>query len=565
MATIQEFSALRTNIERYKEDFQLKSVDMAFSFFAIDHIFNLKLQDDDIEESITDNGNDGGVDAIYIEEDSDKEVIINFFQFKHTQKYEKIKNHLSGNAVDKLITFFDSLSTKDRSFLKELNPKIADKVKYIWSLYEKGSPKLRLHVCSNYANNFQSLDQAKLDRKLTPYSIEIKYWNILNFSTLLLEVKKTKIDAKIKANGREYLEGSAGGTKYLIANVELFDLVRIVSNKSDFRDNPIYRDISAITAQGLSDSAFDANVRVYLQSKTRINTGIRDTLLSAQRERFFYYNNGVTLICKDFTFLKVSGPVINISDLQIVNGSQTIHAAFDALRKDKEALADACVLLRIYATGDSELSGKIAEYTNSQNPVRGRDIRANDHVQKVLENELLQNGYFYERKKNFYKDKPKTERIDSEKVGQVVMSYYLGLPGEAKNEKKTIFDERYEKIFDENLITASYILLPYKLFQRIEAYRRKEWETDKCKKESFLPFASYALVYSLRLLADKNNLKTESKIWGMFVLGKGIISAIVKEQQAKLGEGYSHQDFFKSALLKDAIKEAVSKLKVKAK
>ncbi|MBI5360621.1 MAG: hypothetical protein HZA48_08585 [Planctomycetes bacterium] len=128
MATIQEFSALRTNIERYKKDFALKSVDMAFSFFAIDHIFNLKLQDDDIEESITDNGNDGGIDAIYVEEIIDKDPIIHFFQFKHAQNYEKTKKHLPGNAVDKLVNFFESLSTKDRKFLKELNPKTADKV-----------------------------------------------------------------------------------------------------------------------------------------------------------------------------------------------------------------------------------------------------------------------------------------------------------------------------------------------------------------------------------------------------------------------------------------------------
>ncbi|HAC62081.1 MAG TPA: hypothetical protein DCF68_00740 [Cyanothece sp. UBA12306] len=68
------------------------------------------------------------------------------------------------------------------------------------------------------------------------------------------------------------------------------------------------------------------------------------------------------------------------------------------------------LLCRIYETQDLELSTKIAEYTNSQNPVKSRDVRSVDYIQQKLEKELLVKGYFYERKRNQYTKEPRTNR-----------------------------------------------------------------------------------------------------------------------------------------------------------
>ncbi|BAM12272.1 hypothetical protein HCN_1041 [Helicobacter cinaedi PAGU611] len=79
------------------------------------------------------------------------------------------------------------------------------------------------------------------------------------------------------------------------------------------------------------------------------------------------------------------------------------------------------VLYKIYQTNSKRLKAKISEFTNNQNPVKWRDIRSIDELQIKLENEFRILGYYYERKKNQYKNYPKKKRIDSEKIGQVLL------------------------------------------------------------------------------------------------------------------------------------------------
>jgi hypothetical protein len=157
--------------------------------------------------------------------------------------------------------------------------------------------------------------------------------------------------------------------------------------------------------------------------------------------------------------------------MQIVNGSQTVHSLFDAYSypEYRDRLSDVYLLVRIYATEDRELGQEIATFTNTQNPVKSRDTRSNDERQRMLAEDLGMYGYGYQRKKHedtgkFDKDKI----IDSEKLGQLILSFYHDKAGDAKNKKTVIFDKEYELIFDTDKINAKYVLLPYIIYQEIE-------------------------------------------------------------------------------------------------
>ena len=81
------------------------------------------------------------------------------------------------------------------------------------------------------------------------------------------------------------------------------------------------------------------------------------------------------MTCDKFEYAQTQrAPVIKITNLQIVNGGQTIHALYNALLDDPSKLQDIDILCRLYETNNQELSTNIAEYTNSQNPVENRDI-----------------------------------------------------------------------------------------------------------------------------------------------------------------------------------------------
>jgi len=225
-------------------------------------------------------------------------------------------------------------------------------------------------------------------------------------------------------------------------------------------------------------------------------------------------------------------------------------------------------LVRIYETAEEQLSQEIAECTNSQNPVKSRDIRSNDYIQKKLEKELLAQGYFYERKKGLYRDQSKAKRLDAEKIGQILMAFYNDMPGDAKNKKKTIFEDKFDDIFNDNL-KAEDILLVYKLYEKIEKSKNKKYAkmfqmNDKqIEKENFILYASYYILYILKKLSIKNsitlNLSSFNNIWSLYSEALKLIKKFVKEEKKTGTSYYSHATFFKGNKLKNKIDDYFQK------
>ncbi|WP_318004226.1 AIPR family protein, partial [Faecalibacillus intestinalis] len=83
---------------------------------------------------------------------------------------------------------------------------------------------------------------------------------------------------------------------------------------------------------------FDKNIREYLGS-TGVNKKIIDTLTNKEdRVNFFYYNNGITLICKEMSTIKTVKSNFNrnaqfsVINPQIVNGCQTVNSIYEVLK-----------------------------------------------------------------------------------------------------------------------------------------------------------------------------------------------------------------------------------------
>lgn len=84
---------------------------------------------------------------------------------------------------------------------------------------------------------------------------------------------------------------------------------------------------------------FEENIREYLGTRG-VNNGIIKTLRSkTDRENFFYYNNGVTIICEKCETLKGTEASVDSKNLygfklinpQIVNGCQTVNSIAEVL------------------------------------------------------------------------------------------------------------------------------------------------------------------------------------------------------------------------------------------
>jgi hypothetical protein len=224
------------------------------------------------------------------------------------------------------------------------------------------------------------------------------------------------------------------------------------------------------------------------------------------------------------------------------------------------------VLVRIYETRHRDISLKIAESTNSQTPIHSRDLRANDTIQKKLQQALGDLGYCYERKANEYRDQEARVRIDSFAAGQAFAAYHLGLPEVSYKDKARIFGDLYEDVFSDDT-TAEQILSAWRVLAEVRKEKRA-FESllragEEIDLEGFAIIAgSFHVVHAVRLLCvhqgvDANDLTHAS---GQVSDACQMVQEVARAAYARSSEGDKPFDisrFFKDAETKTLIQAAV--------
>lgn len=577
--SLQDFSLVKTHVDLLVDTYGIGKPSLGFYYFTLDLILNLQV--DEIEDSITDTsylqlisdqgGHDRGIDALYIDSNTIPNTI-HFINCKYTDNFNKTGNHFPASEIDKILGFLSALMQKDESLKNEINGILYSKVEEIWTLFQSQNPNFVIHICCNYYNGLEEGEKKRFEKEINKYSnFQIEYHLMPDFVLRLTQKDIKQVDARIKGIDKNFFEKSDGDIRALIVDVDARDLIRIVLDDENIRNAVDLDDYENIKDFKVLEDAFEDNVRIYLKLRTKINRNIKETSLSEENYRFFYYNNGITMTCDHFSYPKSQrGPIIELKNLQIVNGSQTIHALYEAFLQDSSKFDDIDVLCRIYQTNNSELSTSIAEYTNSQNPVKTRDIRSNDFAQKKLEKELSTKGYFYERKKGQYQNEPRSKRIDAEKTGQVLMAFYNKLPAEAKDQKRLIFAEKYDDVFNDD-ITANHILIATELFDRLETIKkskRSEILQDQTifETESFILHASYYILYLLGEIAKYDSIPIAitniDDIWAYYDEAIELIKKSINEEQNEIidsRENYNHRVFFKGNRPKNHIELLLKK------
>lgn len=236
---------------------------------------------------------------------------------------------------------------------------------------------------------------------------------------------------------------------------------------------------------------FQNNVRYLLQGRQKINEGIAKTLREpSDRAHFWYYNNGIAIICDSFDEPTDDDPTTTVvHNFQIVNGTQTTAT----LARTIEALEDADppvqILARIIAASDdAALRENIPLYNNRQNAVKDRDLQSNDEVQDRLQREfarLRPKPWFYIRKRGEWEARGNRarygdRRIENDVAAQAYYAFFYD-PGVARARKRYLFASKregglYEEIFHDDT-TPEALLLPYLLAKyvrrQVARYRRE--------------------------------------------------------------------------------------------
>jgi hypothetical protein len=544
MAMLIDWSEVDLKIQAYCSQFQHDTRSMALTHIVLEHLFGLS--PDEVDECITDGAQDRGIDAVVIPE-TDQAAMIHLFQAKCVDTFDKADNNFPSGEIDKLLSFIADLLRKEPGLEHTCNPLLWGKVQEIWDAFTHGAPKFTVHLVGNQAP-LTLTEQARLETSLTPYrNFTVRHHSLESIARLILEAQQPRIDRKLQLVDDQYFERVDGNIRGLVATVQGIDLVRMITDPND----------SSLPLLEI----FQENARVYLTQKNKINKRIFESALSDSNAEFWYLNNGITITCDHFEYPpKTRAPMLEMSNIQIVNGGQTSNALFEAFQQDAEQCRNVLVLVRVYETKRTEISAKIAESTNSQTPIRSRDLRSNDEVQKKLEESFRNLGYYYERKSNQYRDQPRHLRIDALSAGQAYLAYQLHLPEVAGKDRGKIFGELYDEIFNDD-IAAPRLLVPLAVSQPIEQMK-KDLERAVRRGQAYDPAMLFLVDGAYHLLFAIAELCTLRKIdhWqaekavAQLKDATQVVQTAVKREVSD--PAFAYKRFFKSTRARRYIEEA---------
>lgn len=341
----------------------------------------LDLDEDETFDCLMEGGGDFGVDALHLSEEIDGEFGVTLFQGKYHPDLEA-RSCFKETGINALINAIRHIFDHS-SQLGHINDRLKAKVEEVRSLIRDGYlPRVRVLACNN-GLKWNAAAQEAIDR--TGFGNQV-VWEYVNHDVLIGILQRIKpVDETLRLTGK--------------AIIEDMNFSRICIGRM-----PVSEIASLLKTHG--DRLLERNIRRYLGLQgNRVNESIQQTLTGDHPDYFYFFNNGLTLVCNDFSYnaLQNSDYQVKVENLQIVNGGQTCMTIFKTLEEmePNRISKDASVLIRLYKRpkDNQDIVMQITFATNSQNPADLKDLKANDQKQLQLEESIAALGYSYRRKR----------------------------------------------------------------------------------------------------------------------------------------------------------------------
>jgi len=478
-----------------------------FEIFTFDQVLKqYELSYDEISSGNIDSGDDGGIDGFFtfingdlLDEDTaiDPNIPKNpLFEMFLIQS--KIAESFSEKAVQSVI------STAEKVF--DLSRDIQEfATLYSHKLIDKASAFRKAYV-----------ELAKLHPIL---KIVLVYASKGNTNTMHPKVKEYGDEFKKVIGG--LFSGAQVETRFMGAR-ELLDASRLEKSYTlqlQFLESFLSRGAdNYVVLSGLSDYfkfvtdeagnlrryIFESNVRDY-QGNVEVNRDIQNTLVSDETIDFWWLNNGITILASKASIV---GKTMTLDNVQIVNGLQTtnvIHDYFKAQREGGKKDKERAILIRIIVTEDAEVRDRIIKATNFQTAIPPASLKATDRIQRDIEDYFNGHGWFYDRRKNYYKNtgKPISKIISIPVLAQAIMALVLREPDNARARPSSLIKREtdYSRVFD-SAINPSVYLFCARVMKRVDSVIRGEFSTHTMQERSNLKFHA-AMVLMTKLTHSK--------------------------------------------------------------
>ena len=248
-----------------------------------------------------------------------------------------------------------------------------------------------------------------------------------------------------------------------------------------------------ITIPGIKDGTlFQKNVRQSLGLNV-VNKGIKSTIYGDKHRDFFFFHNGITAICNR---MKVEDGKLQVYALSVVNGCQSLNTIQDCSERVK-TLDDTYVLFRFYEIPQRDRADRISNSTNSQSPVKPRDLRSNDKRVlnlKKLSEQRYPTGYLVtKRGEKAPADKDKKYVLDLSDLGKYLIAWHSQRPNIAYSEAR-IFDKYFDQLFKREYKPESAQALNFWMQEIMKGWTS---ENPYGLNESLLAMKAYAPFHQL--------------------------------------------------------------------
>lgn len=444
-------------IEQFKKQNDLSMRDsVIFELFCLTQITKkTEILYENILNSVVDGSMDGGIDSILI--------LINNEVIESIADLEEVR--FDNRTETKIII---SQCKKESSFKESALDKLIATVPELFDL-EKNETALLSRFNSDLVLRAMIIRKAWMDTSVNGGYISVVYTYACNADKIEIN---SAFDSKVKQlknlTKNQFLCESVECEIY--SSAELLSLYQ--TRKSNrlviqFKDQPLsttygdggigymgtvklsdYKKFLALDDGTIRDDLFESNIRHFLQSGVDVNKSIKKTIEEDIGNDFWWLNNGVTIIAE---LPNQIGKQLSIENVQIVNGLQTSYSVFNATNIQESDQRS--VLVKVIINSNKETIDNIIGSTNNQNPVSPTLLRATGAIQRKIELFFANNGYYYDRRKNYYKNqgKPATKIFSIQYTAQAIRAIGDDDPHTARARPTSLLkdDKTYSVIFNE--------------------------------------------------------------------------------------------------------------------
>ena len=201
---------------------------------------------------------------------------------------------------------------------------------------------------------------------------------------------------------------------------------------------------------------FAQNLRYYVK-----NARIDDSILQSIQETpdiFWYLNNGIIIICDRYS---IYGDKVVLYNFSIINGGQTTKLIGEAIF-EKDFFLQCKIVKNKYSDENEKIAfiAHVAEASNTQKPIKEKDLIANKPEQRLLKKQLAEAGIYCQIKRGEKVNKKlypaAWQNTTNEELGQFILSFAYQKPGIARGNKASICGnkERYNLLFGKKYDSA---------------------------------------------------------------------------------------------------------------